>query len=176
MGSQNFIKPAFTFILYIVAQALFGQNIVIGGYAFCFFYVAFLLSLPFEIGRVPLLFIAFALGLAVDTLYNTIGVHTSSCVLMAYLQEPIKQWIQPSGGYEPGMEPTIQSMGFQWVFSYSIALIFIHHLLFFSLEASTLSLWQPTLIKILASTAFTLTVTLIIKGLSSRNASSGRRF
>ena len=169
MGSQKYIKPVFAFIIYAVAQALLGKNMVIGSYAFCFFYVAYLLSLPFEIGRPILMLIAFALGFSIDTLYDTMGLHISSCVLMAYLNEPIKQWIQPGGGYEPGMEPTVDSMGFQWVFSYSILLIFIHHTLFFFLEASNFALWRPTLFKIGASTAFTLAATLIIRSLGGRS-------
>ena len=166
MGNQNFIKPVAAFIFFILGQAVFGQQMVLGSYAFCFFYVGYLLGLPFELGRVPLLFIGFALGISVDIVYNTIGIHAASCVLMAYAREPVKGWFRPGGGYEPGMEPTIQSMGFQWVFSYSASLIAIHHILFFLLEASDWTLISSTLLKILASTAFTLAVILIIKSLN----------
>lgn len=169
MGNQNYIKPVFTFIVYVIAQALLGKNMVIGSYAFCFFYLTYLFSLPLEMGRPLLMIIAFGLGFTIDTLYDTIGLHTSSCVFMAYMNEPIKQWIQPTGGYEPGMEPTIDSMGLRWVFSHSALLILIHHTLFFFLEASNLSLWQPTLIKIVVSTAFTLSITLVIKSLGARS-------
>lgn len=163
MNSQNILKPIISFFLFVFAQAIFGQQMVWGSYAFCFFYVAYLLDLPFELGRVPLLIIGFGLGLAVDIAYNTIGIHAASCVLMAYLRDPIKGWIRPGGGYEPGMEPSIQSMGFQWVFSYASLLVLAHHLLFFLLEASNWELWPSTLLKVLASSIFTLVIILILK-------------
>jgi hypothetical protein len=168
MGSQNLTKSIVALLLYLAAQALFGQTLALGSVAFCFFYLGFLLGLPFEIGRVPFMGLAFGVGLAADILYNSIGLHAASCVLLAYLREPVKNWIRPGGGYEPGMEPTLDAMGFQWVFAYSGILIFVHHALFFVLEASNWGIWQLTLLKTLCSTLYTLVLVLIIKSLGIR--------
>lgn len=163
MSNQQIVKTVFAFFLYVILQVIFGRNMILGNYAFCFPYLAFLMALPFDLSRVFYMIIAFFTGLVIDIAYNTIGFHAVSCVLMAYSRQFVMSINKPSGGYEADMKPTVSVMGIPWFFSYALLLTFIHHLCFFLVEASNFELIVDTLLKSLASTLFTFTVILILQ-------------
>lgn len=163
MTNQLIIKSLFAFLLYVLLQIVFGRNMILGNYAFCFPYVAFLLTIPFDVSRVFYMLIAFLTGLVIDIAYNTVGFHAASCVLMAYSREFIMNINKPSGGYEADMKPTVSVMGLPWFIFYSLSLILIHHLSFFLIEASNLVLMGNSILKTLASTLFTFVIVVILQ-------------
>jgi len=163
MTNQGIVKTLFAFVLYMLLQIIFGRNMILGSYAFCFPYVAFLLVLPFDISRVFYMLIAFFTGMVIDIAYNTIGFHASACVLMAYSRNLVMNLNKPSSGYEADMKPTISVMGLQWFLSYSLLLIVIHHFLFFLIEASNFALIGRSILKTIGSTIFTFVITLILQ-------------
>ena len=163
MGNQIIVRQVLAFILYVFLQIAFGKNIVLGNYAFCFPYVAFLLAIPFDLGRILYMLVAFFMGLCIDIAYNTIGFHIAACVLLAFSREYIMQLIAPTGGYEIDNKPTMQNMGTQWFLMYSLMLIFLHHTLFFLIETSNFVYWTDTLLKIISSTFFTLVIVMILQ-------------
>lgn len=163
MANQEIIKTIIAFVLYTLLQIIFGRNMILGNYAFCFPYLAFLLAIPFDMSRGGYMVLAFFTGLVVDIAYNTVGFHAASCVLLAYSRSFFMNIIKPSGGYEADMKPTLSVMGFPWFVSYSFLLVFVHHLSFFLIEASNLALIGASLLKTLASTLFTFVVVLILQ-------------
>jgi len=163
MSNQDIFKTIFAFFLYMLLQIIFGRHMILGNYAFCFPYIAFLLVLPFDLSRVFYLIIAFLTGLAVDIAYNTIGFHTAACVLMAYSRNVIMNINKPSNSDDPDLRPTLSVMGVQWFLTYSLLMIIVHHFAFFLIEASNFDLLSNSILKTLASTAFTFIVVLILQ-------------
>ncbi len=131
--------------------------------AFCYVYLAFLLLLPFEIGAVRFMIIAFIFGFVMDIFYDTLGLHAAGCVLMAYLRPYWAKAVPPRGGYEIGMKPTIKTMGFMWFMTFSLPLIFIHHFVLFFVEAGGLHLFGFTMVKVISSTFLTFIVMVILQ-------------
>ncbi len=167
-GREIFIQ-VFYFVLYVGLQILFVRHLVVFDVAFCFVYIAFILLLPFETDSVLLLLLSLGAGLIVDTFYDTIGIHAAACVLTAYLRPWVIRLITPRGGYEQGLRISLQYMGPEWFFSYSIILILFHHLTLFIIEASQWTLFPLALLKSLCSAAFTWSILVIIQYISSRN-------
>ncbi|MFT5619252.1 MAG: hypothetical protein ACI85I_002495 [Arenicella sp.] len=163
MGNAGIAKQLIAFVLYVLLQIMFGKNMTLGKYAFCFPYLAFLLAIPFDISRIGYMAIAFLMGFSIDIAYDTIGFHASACVFVAFSRQYILNFIAPSGGYESDMKPTFQIMGAQWFIVYSVALIFIHHTIFFLIETSNFAMFQIIIFKILASTFFTFVLVLILQ-------------
>lgn len=163
MGNAGIARQIIAFILYILLQITIGKNMTLGKYAFCFPYLAFLLAVPFSTSRILYMAIAFLMGFIIDIAYDTVGFHTSVCVLLAFSRKFIMSLIAPGGGYEIDMKPTLQVMGTQWFLVYSTALIFIHHTAFFLIETSNFAMFQVTIFKIIASTIFTLVLVLILQ-------------
>jgi hypothetical protein len=149
--------------LYLVAQVFFVKNLVIGGYAFCFVYVAFLLLLPFETSLVLLLLLGFLTGVAADVFYDTLGLHAAACVLLAFLRPSVLRLITPRSELDAGMKISLQSMGTPRFLLYAVSLIFVHHAFLFFVEAASWSLALLALVKTVCSTVFTVLVIVIVQ-------------
>lgn len=152
-----------SFVLYLLLQVTVVRNMVLFDVAFCYVYLAFILLLPFEIGAVRIMIIAFIFGFVIDIFYNTLGIHAAGCVLMAYLRPYWAKAVPPRGGYEIGMKPTIKTMGFMWFGTFSLPLIFVHHFVLFFVEAGGLHLFGFTMVKVISSTFLTFIVIVILQ-------------
>jgi len=117
--------------------------------------------LPFEIAGWLMLILAFFIGLVIDVASYTIGYHTIATVFMAYLRIHLLRYIAPHEGYEPGMSPTISSLGFSWSIKYISILTFSHHLILFLIESFRLSDLFFASLRALASSLFTVLLIII---------------
>ncbi len=149
------VKNSARFIILLFLQVLIVKNIYLGKYFIFFPYILFILLLPFQTPRPFALLVSFALGLAVDAFYNTQGMHAASCVLMAFARGGVLKLFSPREGYDEILKPTIEHMGFTWFVSYSLVLIFIHHLLLFFLESFSFSEFLQTAARVFCSTLAT---------------------
>ena len=70
MNRTAFLK-ILTFFVYLAAQVLLFNKVVLFDYAFCFIYLGFLLTFPFELPIIPAMLIGFATGLSVENPCDT---------------------------------------------------------------------------------------------------------
>jgi hypothetical protein len=131
--------------------------------SFCFVYIAFILLLPFDTSPVILLLFGFSTGLLVDVFYDTLGIHAAASTLVAYLRPYMIRFNTPRGGYEQNARLSLQSLGMEWFAPYSLVLILLHQTVLFFVEASQFNLFFFTLLKVVASTAFTFVVIILIQ-------------
>ncbi len=164
--SRSGILQVVTFFAYVLLQVLLLKNLVLFNTAFCFLYVAFILLLPTEINTLTLMFFGFALGFMIDIFYDSLGLHASTMVLIAYLRNYWLSAITPQGGYDAGTRPTVAVNGVQWFLVYALPLIFLHHAFLFFLEAGGFSVFWYTMLKVMSSLLFTMTVIIFIQYLS----------
>ena len=143
--SNLYIRISLRFFILILIQALLLNNIHFLGYINPYVYILFILLLPFETPRWMLLVLAFALGLSVDFFSNSLGLHAAACVFAAYFRPGVMSLITSRNEYEPGVEPSIADLGFQWFFMYSLILVSLHHLMLFLLEIFRFSNFFSTL-------------------------------
>lgn len=168
MTLREILSTVFLFILYLTLQILLVRNVVLFDYGFCFIYIACILLLPNEISFTWLLLIAFATGVVVDTFYNTLGMHAAATVLMAYARPLIVRAQIDVPGLETRIEFSLRQLGTGAFFRYVFVLALIHHTALFFIEASSLTLLVPTLIRVGASTLFT-TVSIVLIQFFTRN-------
>lgn len=124
-------------------------------------YLFGLLMLPVNTPRLLLLFIAFATGALVDAFTNTLGLHTSASLLMAFAQPLVLRFFSPRDGYEAGQRPTVKELGITWYLSYAGVLVIIHHTWLFFIELMRLTPFFQTLGKILFSSLATLVLLVL---------------
>ena len=160
------IATFLSFFVYVLAQVLILQNLVLFNTAFCFLYIFFVLLLPKELSNLLLMLIGLVLGVSIDIFYNSLGLHALSLVLMAYLRNYWLAAITPQGGYDVGVPPSLSAYGLQWFLVYTFPLIFVHHFVVFFVEAAGFRLFWYTMLKVMMSLLFTLTVALILQYLS----------
>lgn len=168
MTLREILSIAFLFIFYILLQLLLVRNLVLFDYGFCFVYVAAILLLPYETNQTALLLAAFATGIIIDTFYNTLGIHASATVLLAYLRPLILRLQLPPGAHENRIVLSIQGLGLGAFIRYTFVLVLIHHTALFFIEAGNLTLFLPTLLRVMASAVFT-TVSIVLIQFFARN-------
>jgi hypothetical protein len=159
------IKQIFSFFalfLFLIAiQVLVLNNIQLGGYLNPYFYVLFILMLPFDTAKWLLLILAFALGISVDLFSSSMGMHTMATVFMAFLRPSVLKLIAPRDGYDSNQSPSIQDFDFRWFITYTAILTFAHHFVLFFIEVFRFSDFFFTFSKVIASSAFTILIVLI---------------
>lgn len=146
------------FVLLVFIQVAILNNIQISGFINPYVYVLFVLLLPFETPNWLLLLLSFFLGLSIDIFSNTLGMHASASVFMAYLRPYVLNYLSLREGYEQGTRPGVFHYGFAWFFKYCIALVLAHHSFLFFIEVFSFSSFSETLVRILFSSFFTLSL------------------
>jgi len=152
MSRKIIMRYVLYFLLLVVLQIPLLHNWVLSDVAFPFPYIGFILLLPHTFQKGWSLTMAFFLGLLVDVFSNTPGIHASASVLIAFIRIP---WL--------GMTTDSSNEDFELTLSYLkpgrftvfvLPLIFIHHMMIFTLENEGFKWVGALLLKVLASTLF----------------------
>lgn len=127
-----------------------------------FVYILFIMLLPFGIPNLLLYLLAFATGLTLDAFYDTLGVHATACVVLAFVRISfISISVTRDGFDEP--EPSLSQMGFKWFLLYALLCVFSHHLVLFLLETFRLSEIGYTMVRCMLSCIFTLFTIFLVE-------------
>ena len=167
----DLLRYIFWFILMLLLQVVFLNNVQLGGLVNPFLYIAFIMVLPVRIPGVVLLLIAFMLGLIIDMFSNTMGMHAAACVFMAYARPAVLKLIAPRDGYDAESAPSIREQGIYWFVVYVAIMTLLHHLLLFYIEVFRLTEFFSTLARVLLSSVATTAVILITQFLIEKPSS-----
>jgi rod shape-determining protein MreD len=159
--SRTIIYNVLRFIVLVFIQVFLLKNISLYQVVTPYFYILFILLLPFNIPNILLYAFAFILGITIDAFYDTPGLHAASCVLLAYVRIIFINITVQKEGFDNEPEPTLGLMGFRWFFLYALILTFIHHFFLLNLESFHLSQILFTLTRVIFSTIFTVLLMLI---------------
>lgn len=146
------IRNIVRFLAVVLFQILVLDNIMINGFLIPYFYLLFILLMPFETPRWVQLLSGFALGLGIDIFEQTPGMHTAATVLVAFIRPYLLNLLSPRDGYEPDTFPRIHYYGFLWFLKYTLIIVAIHHLVLFYLEVFQLKDFLTTLLRVFLST------------------------
>ncbi len=139
--NSTIFKNIVRFVLLVLVQVLVFSRINIGGdnfnYAQVFIYPIFIMLLPIRTLHTVSILLGFLLGFTIDIFYNSLGVHASACVFMAFIRPYVLSALEPRGGYNVNLSPTKSHFGFPWFAIYSGILLFAHLFFYFSVEAFT---------------------------------------
>ena len=158
---RNIIKYALQFVLLILVQVLVLNNIQFTGYINPYLYILFILWLPIEIPNWALMTLACLVGLFVDLFTDTLGMHTSASIFLAYCRPGILRFLAPRDGYEVNQIPNVQQLGFSWFISYVVLATVAHHFFLFFVEVFRFSDALSTIGRSLASSVFTVLLILM---------------
>lgn len=156
-----YIRNILRFITVILIQVLILDHIQLGGYMNPYFYVIFIVLLPFETPRWLLLTLAFMLGLCIDLFNGTPGMHAAASVFMAFVRPFILSNFSPRDGYESGTFPRVHYYGLDWFTKYALILVLAHHFFLFFTESLHFSDLFFNLLRIILSTLLT-TVIIVL--------------
>ncbi len=132
MQSNVYFILSFRFIILVFAQVLLLNNINFLGYINPYIYILFVLTFPFNGNKSLLIVLSFLLGLTIDLFGDSGGIHAAACVVIAYLR-PVILKFSFGVSYEYNAIK-INKVDFGQRLIYVCAMIFIHHLVLFSME------------------------------------------
>lgn len=125
-----------------------------------FFYILFVLLLPFETPGWLLLLSAFLMGIGVDWHNDSMGQHALATVFIAGLRPLVLNAIAERDGYEKGTFPRLHYFGLNWALRYAAILSFAHAFVVYMAEAFSFDQMGLVLLKTVVNTL--LTTALII--------------
>lgn len=163
----NFIRNIVFFIILVVIQALVLNHIRLFGCATPLLYVYFVLPMQRGQSKWATLLWCFAMGLAIDIFSNTPGVASASMTFVGMLQPYLLELFVPRDSAED-LTPSFRTLGVSKYVSYTVILVFLMCLAFFSLEAFNLYNWMQLVISILGSTVLTAILILVIENVRNR--------
>ena len=161
-----FLKNIGRFVFLILFQVLILNNIQFSGYINPYFYIYFILLLPFETPRWLLMLSAFLLGISLDAFTNTFGLNAFACVLMAFVRPFVITTISTGTEFMIGHSPSLKNQGVKWFAYYSVILVLVHHFALFYLEIFRFMEFFQTLLRVLLSSLFTLIIVFIAEYLT----------
>lgn len=100
------------------------------------------------------LLLGFLMGLALDILLDTPGMHAAATTFAVYLRRPLLRTFLSKDETE-GMEPGEKSMGFMSFWKYSLSMIVCHHFTLYLIESFSWTDPVRILLSVLVSTVLT---------------------
>lgn len=158
------------FVVLVFAQVVIFNHINFLGYINPYIYIIFIILAPININKSLFFVISFMLGLLLDIFGDSGGVHAAACLTIAYTR-PIVLRSVFGLSYE-FQTVKLSKVGLGVLTAYVAALVFIHHLVLFSLEIFNVSLVLLIAKKTLFSSLFSILVIILILVLFRRRKDS----
>lgn len=134
MNSRLVIQNIIRFIVLVLAQILILNNVNISGFAIPHLYLLFILMLPTNTGKIPMLLLGFLCGLTIDIFSNMLGFHTAACTLVAFCRILFADRILTRNEAVIIATPSIYSVKPSYFINYMLLLTGIFYLAFYALE------------------------------------------
>ncbi|HUH73981.1 MAG TPA: hypothetical protein VLZ75_06190 [Chitinophagales bacterium] len=134
MTFTSYIQIVVLFIFLVLSQVFLFDLIHITGFGKIVVYPLILLLLPIYTPRFLGMIVGFAIGYLIDFLLGTGGLHTAAMTFMAFSRGFVLDAISPSSGYDKNLISPVQEMGIGKFLLLVLIMVFIHQLLYYSIE------------------------------------------
>ncbi len=148
MQNKEWGINAIRFLVLVLLQVLLFNHINFLGYINPYVYILFIILFPFNGNQTLLLVLSFLLGISIDIFSDSGGIHAAASVLIGY-SRPFFLKLAFGVSYLHNTVKLSQARLSQ-IITYVIAMVFVHHLVLFSLEILTVK----QVVLILKSTLF----------------------
>jgi rod shape-determining protein MreD len=149
------------FIVLLMVQVLVINQIELTGYVNPYIYILFIMMLPINMNKHMVLLLSLLMGLSVDIFSNTVGMHTSACLLIGFLRPYLLHFIAPREGIEIILSLNVKGLGLNKFLVYAALMVFTHHTWLYILEAFTFLHIFDLLLRIIFSAIASLLLILL---------------
>ena len=157
---NSYLKYAMMFILLVLIQILILNQVQLSGYINPYMYILFILLLPVNTPAYAMLMLSFFLGITIDIFSNSMGIHASASVFIAYVRPYVIRSVSVRDE-EMDNYPGLMQTKFPWFFKYTAILVIIHHFILFYLEVFSFSGFFITFLRVLLSSIFSIFIIVL---------------
>ncbi|MDR0538644.1 MAG: rod shape-determining protein MreD [Tannerellaceae bacterium] len=133
----NIIRGTLYFVTLCLIQVLVLNNIHFLRLATPLLYVYFIIKLPVGYSPVQTLFLSFLMGIMIDILSNTPGMHVAACTLVGFIRPKMIRLFKREN-LPDNIAPSFSSFSYGSFVRFAITLVAIHHLSLFLIESLAL--------------------------------------
>ena len=144
------------FLVYILIQIFVLNEVVFSSYIIPFLYLTIILSIPKGKSILFLMIISFLTGLTIDIFEGQLGLHSTSCIIIAFLRPKILSILSNSKTLSNEENIRLNNLGALQFLVYSSTLIFLHSLILFFIVDFEIGNIFNLIIKTILSTLATL--------------------
>ncbi len=132
MWKSEVFQNSVRFLVLLLVQGLLLNHINFLGYLNPYLYIFFILVYPLTGNKTLLIFLSFLLGLSIDMFQGSGGIHAGASVFIAWIRPFVLKY-SFGVSYEYNTLK-VRKAAFSQQLVYILSMVFIHHLLLFSLE------------------------------------------
>ncbi|MDR1937774.1 MAG: rod shape-determining protein MreD [Tannerellaceae bacterium] len=158
----NTVRGLVYFVILVLVQVLVLNNIHFLRLVTPFLYIYFIIKLPVGYSSVQVTFLSFLLGMAIDILSNTSGMHAAACTLAGFAR-PYIIWVFMREDLPENIYPSYKTFGYGGFIRFAFVFVLLHHISLFLIES--LTLFDPLFltIRIVAGVAMTTAFICVIE-------------
>jgi rod shape-determining protein MreD len=164
---MRFINHLLWFAGLIVLQVFVLDNVHFLGIFLPMIYIYALLRLPSDMSPNLVVLLGFLLGLSVDILSNTPGMHAFATTLIGFLRYPVLRLFVSKEDLG-NKNVSERSLGAGAFWKYAILLVLIHHAVLFLIESFSFTNWLLLLTKIPVCSLLTLVFIFALEHINSK--------
>lgn len=150
------LEYTYFFVLLILLQVFLFGNLNLSVYVHPLIYVGFILLLPMEVLPVVVLLFGFGMGLMLDFMTGSGGLHTIALLFTSFLRPYYLTFIIGREEVKEGGLPLPNRLGLPKFLRYTSVAVLLHCFVFFTFESLSFRFYHLTLLRILLSSALTL--------------------
>lgn len=159
---KQVVYGALFFVLLVLVQVLILNNIHFFSLATPFLYIYFILKIPIRTSSSWVVFLSFLIGVSVDILSNTGGLHAASSTLVGLVRQPLILLFANEDVPED-TAPSFRTFGPWPFFRFVCSITLIHHLALYAIESFTFFDPLYLLMRIFFSSALTIVLIYILE-------------
>lgn len=161
------LREALIFVVLLLVQVLVFNHVHLFNCATPLLYIYVTLLFPRNTPRWVALISCFVMGFLVDIFSNTPGVSMASLTFLGLIQPLVlKLFLQHDSADD--MKPSMRTLGIGRFVYYTILMVFVYCLLFFTLETFNFFNWIQWLESIVGSSIITIILILTLANFRSR--------
>ena len=149
------------FVVLVLLQAFLFNNLDLGVYINPLVYVGFILLLPMEVSSIAVLMLGLLLGVTTDFMVGTAGLNTIATLFTAFTRRQTMTLMIGKETVGEGGAPLSARIGTGKFLRYISVAVLLHCIVFFTFEAMSFRYFHLTLLKILLSSAVTVTLVYV---------------
>jgi rod shape-determining protein MreD len=163
----NIVRSLLYFVLLVLVQMLVLNNIHFLRIVTPFLYIYFIIKLPTGYSSVRVTCLSFLLGLVMDMLSNTPGMHAAACTLAGFAR-PYMINVFMRENLPENTIPSFRTFGYGHFVRFVLLFVILHHAALFLIES--LTLFDPLFlaIRIVGSIAMTTVFICVVESFNRR--------